>query len=277
MARCNATVHPTTEDEERASRPATASARFRGRRTRAVSPIGHSGSKVHRRRLEPGVELVAQDLELAPLALVQASEAVDALVSEALSARPEWKEAQALVQVAQQTEKGAVYGPLIPTIVGQAFRGGLGGGKDGGPTSFGGSRDYLAAVGWRFGPGGLFDVGRIRSTRARREEARWNVEKLKDSIARQVVEARTRARSQQEQLETAKEALAAAEQGLELENILAEQDQTRARQDYARALGEYDQAQYALLRALGRLGKDGPTAEAGIARDSGRADPGWAP
>jgi len=103
-----------------------------------------------------------------------------------------------------------------------------------------------------------------------RQEARWNVEKLKDSIARQVVEARTRALSQQEQLETAKEALAAAEQGLELargrkefevgvvlENILAEQDQTRARQDYARALGEYDKAQYALLRALGRLGREG--------------------
>jgi outer membrane protein TolC len=141
-----------------------------------------------------------------------------------------------------------------------------------GPTSSGGSRDYLAAVGWRFGPGGLFDVGRIRSTRARREETRWNVEKLKDSIARQVVEARTRVLSQQERLETAKEALAAAEQGLELargrkefevgvvlENILAEQDQTRARQDYARALGEYDKAQYALSRALGRLGKEGPS------------------
>ncbi len=235
-------------------------------------------------RLDPGVELVAQDLELAPLALLPATEAVDALVAEALSARPELKEAQALVQVAEQTEKGAVYGPLIPTIVGQAFFGGLGGGKDGGPTSFGGSRDYLAAVGWRLGPGGLFDVGRIRSTRARREEARWNVEKLKDSIGRQVVEARTRLLSQQEQLETAKEALVAAEQGLELargrkefevgvvlENILAEQDQTRARQDYARALGEYDKAQYVLSRALGRLGKDGSEGP-GIGRNSGRAD-----
>ncbi|HKC13717.1 MAG TPA: TolC family protein [Vicinamibacteria bacterium] len=222
-------------------------------------------------RLDPGVELVAQDLELAPLALVQAPEAVDVLVSEALSARPELREAQALLQVAEQTEKGAVYGPLIPTIVGQAFFGGLGGGKENSPTSFGGSRDYLAAAGWRFGPGGLFDVGRIRSTRARREEARWNLEKLKDIIALQVVEARTRLLSQQEQLETAKDALVAAEQGLELargrkefevgvvlENILAEQDQTRARQDYVRAIGEYDKAQYGLSRALGRLGNEGP-------------------
>ena len=228
-------------------------------------------------RLAPAVELVAQDLELAPLALVPATEAASALVSEAVSARPEIKEARALVGVAERTEKGAVYGPLIPTIVGQVFFGSLGGGRDDGPSTSGGSRDYLAAVGWRLGPGGLFDVGRIRSARARLAEAEWNVEKLKDSIARQVVEARVRVLSQQEQLETAKEALTAAEQGMELargrkefevgvvlENILAEQDQTRARQDYVRAIGEYDKAQYELLRALGRLASDADAS----ARDS---------
>jgi len=80
-------------------------------------------------RLDPGVELVAQDLELAPLALVPATDAIDALISEALSTRPELKEAQALTEVAEQTEKGAVYGPLIPTVVGQAFFGTLGGGR----------------------------------------------------------------------------------------------------------------------------------------------------
>ncbi len=220
-------------------------------------------------RLDPAVELVAQDLELAPLALVPATEAVDALVSEAVATRPEMKEAHALVQAAEQTEKGAVYGPLIPTVVGQVFLGGLGGGKDSGPTTFGGSRDYLAAVGWRFGPGGLFDLGRIRLARARLGEAQWNVEKLRDGVVRQVVEAHTRVMSQQEQLATAKEELAAAEQGLELargrkefevgvvlENILAEQDQTRARQDFVRAVGEYDKAQYQLSRALGRLGDE---------------------
>jgi outer membrane protein TolC len=219
-------------------------------------------------RLDPAVELVGQDVELAPLALVPATATVDALVAEAVAARPELKEALALAQVAEETRKGAVYGPLIPTVTGMAFFGSLGGGKDGGLTTSGASRDYLAAVGWRIGPGGLFDLGRIRSTRARLGEAQWNVEKLKDAVARQVVEARTRVLSQQEQLSTAMEALAAAEQGLELavgrkefgvgivlENILAEQDQTRARQDYVRAVGEYDKAQYALSRALGRLGR----------------------
>jgi len=81
-----------------------------------------------------------------------------------------------------------------------------------------------------------------------------------------VVEARTRVESQEQQLQTAKDALAAAEEalrltrarqefevGVVLENILAEQDQARARQDYARVLGEFNKAQYGLSRALGLL------------------------
>lgn len=227
-------------------------------------------------RLDPALDLVAQDPELAPLTLAPAAEPIEPLISEALDARPEMKQSRALVQAAEQTEKGAVYGPLIPTVVGQVFVGGFGGSKQGGPSNFGASHDYLAAVAWRVGPGGLFDVGRVRSTRARRGESQWNLEKLKDSIARQVVEARIRVMSQQEQLDTAKEALAAAEQGLTLarsrrqfevgivlENILAEQDQTRARQDLVRAIGEYDKAQYGLSRALGRLGTKAETNEHG--------------
>jgi OMF family outer membrane factor len=218
-------------------------------------------------RLDAAVDLLANDAELAPLPLSNASDSMDALVKQALAARPEIGEAEALLQAATETEKGSVYGPLIPTVSGQLFLGGLGGGKQAGPTTFGASRDYFAAVGWRIGPGGLFDVGRTRLTRARVSEARWNLERLKDSISRQVVEARTRVLSQEQQLQTAKEALATAEEtlrltqarrefevGVVLENILAEQDQARARQDYARALGEFNKAQYALSRALGRFG-----------------------
>ncbi len=224
-------------------------------------------------RLDPTTELVGQDVELAPLVLVPATESLESLVAEAVAARPEVKESLALVRLADETRKGAVYGPLIPTVAGQAAVGNLGGGRDGGLVVSGSSRDYLAAVGWRIGPGGLFDLGRIRASRARLGEAQWNAEKLKDGVAREVVEAHARVLSRQEQVATAKEALAVAEQGLELargrkqfevgvvlENILAEQDQTRTRQDYVRAIGEYDKSQYALARALGRLGRVAPPA-----------------
>jgi len=229
-------------------------------------------------RLDPAVELVANDVELAPLSVTSsAGVPIDDLVRRAVSARPEIAEAQSLVHAATEAEKAAVYGPLIPTVAGQAFLGGLGGGKEAGPSTFGASRDYFATIGWRIGPGGLFDVGRVRASRARLAEARWNVEKLRDSVGRQVVEACTRVESQQQQMQTAKDALAAAEEalrltrarqefevGVVLENILAEQDLARARQDYARALGEFNKAQYGLSRALGLLqtGPHSPAAPA---------------
>ncbi len=234
-------------------------------------------------RLDPAVDLVGNDAELAPVTVAPVTETPAALVQQALAARSELREGQALVQLASENEKATVVGPLVPSVTAQAFVGGLGGGKLDGPSSFGAARDYVAAVSWRIGPGGLFDLGRIRASRARLAETQLRLEKLRDVIARQVVEAHTRALSQDGQLKTAREALQTAEDTLELtrqrrdlevgavlENILSEQDQARARQDYARALGEYNTGQYALLRALGRLGASGtsPSAVLGPAPDS---------
>jgi len=226
-------------------------------------------------RLDPAVELVATDAELVPLAVAGEVEAIEPLVAEALAARPEVSQAQALVRAADETRKAVVYGPLIPTVAGLALGGELSGGPDGAPTRSGASKDYAAAVSWRLGPGGILDVGRTRAAKARLAESQWTLEKQKDAIAREVVEARTRVLSQASQLETARGALAVAEEGLRLarartefevgvvlENILAEEDQTRARLDYVRAIGEYDKAQYELERARGRLGRERSPASA---------------
>src|SRR5436189_6478947 len=69
-----------------------------------------------------------------------------------------------------------------------------------------------------------------------------------------------------DQIETSRRALAAGEEGLRLaqqrkefavgivlENKQAEQDLTRARLDYLRAVAEFNKAQYALSRAVGKL------------------------
>ncbi|MBI2928679.1 MAG: hypothetical protein HYY24_23700 [Verrucomicrobia bacterium] len=68
-----------------------------------------------------------------------------------------------------------------------------------------------------------------------------------------------------DQLERARPALAATEEGLRLaemrkefgvgivlENIQAEQDLTRARQDYANAIADLDKAQFVLAAATGQ-------------------------
>jgi outer membrane protein TolC len=73
-------------------------------------------------------------------------------------------------------------------------------------------------------------------------------------------------RSTADQLETARRALRDAEEGLRLaqtrqefavgvvlENIQAEQDLTRARLDYFKTVAEFNKAQYALTKAVGKL------------------------
>lgn len=217
-------------------------------------------------RLDPAVELVPQDSELVPLTLIETNTALDSLVSQTFASRPELKQSQSLTAAARDAKNGAAYGPLIPSLGAQGFWGGLGGGRDGVSDTFGGQQDYLVGASWRIGPGGLFDFGRVRSTEARLKIAELSSDKLRDDITRQVVEAFTRWQSLADQLDTAKRALVAAEEGLRLaqqrkefavgvvlETIQAEQDLTRARLDYLKAVAEFNKAQYALSKATGKL------------------------
>ena len=116
--------------------------------------------------LDSQVELVPRDTGLAPITLFATNSAMDSLVAQALRNRPELKQSQALLSAARAAKNGAVYGPLIPSVGAQAFGGGLGGGPDGGPSTFGGEGDYLVGVNWRIGPGGLFDSGRVNASKA---------------------------------------------------------------------------------------------------------------
>ena len=214
--------------------------------------------------LDAAVELVARDTDLAPITLVETNATLDSLVQRAISLRPELKQSQALVAAARENKNGAVYGPLIPSIGASAFAGGLGGGKNGDTGNFGDQQDYFVGLGWRIGPGGIFDFSRQRAAKARLNSTRIGAEKLHDEVVRQVVEAFTRLQSQSEQISMARRGLTAAEEGLRLaqqrqefgvgvvlENIQSEQDLTRTRGDYFKAIAEFNKAQYALKKAIG--------------------------
>lgn len=216
--------------------------------------------------LDPAVELVAQDSELVALSLIETNAALSSLVQQGLASRPETKQHLSLTAAARDAKNGATYGPLIPNLGAVGFWGGLGGGRSGISDTFGGQQDYLVGASWRIGPGGLFDVGRKRAAESRLKIAELNSDKLRDDVTRQVVEAFTHWQSFADQLATAQRVLAAAEEGLwlaqqrkefavgiVLETIQAEQDLTRARLDFLRATAEFNQAQYALSRATGRL------------------------
>src|SRR5207248_4138272 len=91
-------------------------------------------------------------------------------------------------------KNGAVYGPLIPSVGGQAFIGRLGGGKDSQTGNFGESEEYMALLNWRIGPGGLFVFSEIHVQQARLRATQLSEQKVRDEIAQQVVTARARAR-----------------------------------------------------------------------------------
>jgi len=219
-----------------------------------------------RLHLDPAVELVARDTDLAPITLVETNATLKALVERAISERPELKRSQSLVEVARANKNGTLYGPLIPSIGTQVFAGGLGGGKHGDTGNFGNQEDYFIGLSWRIGPGGLFDFGRQRAAQARLNATRIGAEILHDEVVRQVVEAFTRLQSQSEQINLARRALTAAKEGLHLtqqrqdfgvgvvlENIQSQQDLTRARTDYLKAIAEFNKAQYGLSKAVGGL------------------------
>lgn len=217
-------------------------------------------------RLDPALDLVAEDASVSMVSLVGSDTPLSELVKQAMDANPELKRGRALVDAAEALKEGATQGPLIPTLAAQANLGGLGGGRSGEETRFGGAQDYVATIQWRIGPGGLFDKSRKALAESDVRIANFGLESRRQEVERQVVEAHTRVASQTRQIELAEKAMTLAEEALKLsrerkdfqvgavlETLQAEQELTRTRTDYLRAVAEHNKAQYTLARALGRL------------------------
>lgn len=225
--------------------------------------------------LDSRVELVPQDAGQLRLTLFEPESALDPLVNQALRSRPELQESQALVLAAEQDKKGTVYGSIIPSFNAQVFGGGLGGGPDGGPSNFGAEGDYLLGLSWRIGPGGLFDSGRIRASKARLAATQLGAAKLKDDIVAQVVAGLTHLQSVSEQINLTESKLTFATEtlrvtserkqygvGVVLEDLQAQQDLDRARSDFVSLSADYNKAQYSLSRAVGSFpGAENPKAQ----------------
>ncbi len=216
--------------------------------------------------LDPTIELAPADRELVPIVLVETTGDLQALVHQALQARPELKQNQALIAAAREAKRGAVYGPLIPSLGVQAFLGEFGGGLGNATGDYGASRDYYVGLSWRIGPGGLFDFSRINASQARLDAVELTALKTSDDVARQVVEGYTRARSLSDQIAASRQGLSAASEtlrltrerkqlgvGIVLEDIQAQQELVRAQADYLTAIADFNKAQYALSKVVGSL------------------------
>jgi outer membrane protein TolC len=214
--------------------------------------------------LQPTVELIPAEREPAPLALSDLTASPEELIRTALRNRPELARSTAQIAAAEESRRGAIYGPLLPTIGGQAFAGQFNGGPGDTGDSGGARRDYAVGLSWKIGPGGLLDLGRIRASGARLTAAELSDEKLRDQIGREVVDGYTRVQSLFEQLRVARVNLNSAEEtlrltrqrkqmgvGIVLEDIQAQQELQKVRTDLVTIVTELNQQQYALLHSVG--------------------------
>jgi outer membrane protein TolC len=215
-------------------------------------------------RLPNGLDLRGMDSELVPLDYTSPSAALGEQVRRALEKRPELRSREAMLAAARAETDGAVKGPLIPDLSLRANTGGLGGGPDGDTGNFDDSTEFMLGVGWRIGPGGLFDRARVESARAAETSEDILLEKTRLRITREVLEAVARVRSVDARLATVRKLLEATEKAYQLsldrgttgiggvlETLRAEEDLSFARLAWFDLVTEYNKAQIALRRACG--------------------------
>jgi outer membrane protein TolC len=218
-------------------------------------------------RLTPDAVLRPAKSDLVPVKMMS-GKGVATMISLAQQNRPEIHAAQAIHSSMDAEKDRARVAPMIPSVQAGYNMGGLGGGPGlGGQQTgnFGRQQDFYLGFGWKIGPGGLFDRQRQKVADAREESASLQTSQVKAAVGREVVEAATRAQSANDQIKINDEAVDAAEEmtklakerqasqiGVVLEYLLAREELTRARQSRVIAVTDFNKAQHALKRAVGK-------------------------
>ena len=215
-------------------------------------------------RLPNGLDLRGLDRELVPLDFIAPDAKLAAQVGRALDHRPELRSREAMLEAARLDTQATVKGPLIPDLSLRATTGGLGGGRNDSTGNFDASSEVILGVGWRFGPGGIFDTARTASAQTQQDREAILLDKTRLRITREVLEATARVRSSDARLALTGKLLEASEKtyqlcrdrgatgvGGVLETLRAEEDLSFARLAWFELVAEYNKAQAALRRACG--------------------------
>ena len=215
-------------------------------------------------RLPNGLDLRGLDGELVPLDYVTPEATLASQVSRALDRRPELRSREAMLEAARLDTEATVKGPLVPDVFLRANTGGLGGGRNGSMGDFADSSEVVVGIGWRIGPGGIFDKARTATAQTLQDQESVLLEKTRLRITREVIEAMAKVRSIDARLATTQKLLEATEKtyqlsrdrgatgvGGVLETLRAEEDLSFARLAYFELVAEFNKAQAALRHATG--------------------------
>ncbi len=207
-------------------------------------------------RLAPGIDLTPAEEAPSRLALVSEGTTARDWIDRGLATRPEVAAAAAEAEAAGHDVDAAVYGPLVPEVSATASGGQLG------PTlgEADDTADYVVSLGWKIGPGGLFDVGRRDLAASKRGQSEVELARARQRIVDEVRQAHAALLARAEQIALAEQEVRDAQEaldlnrerqkagmGIPLEYLEAEISLARAHQDQAAALADYNQAQLRLL------------------------------
>lgn len=216
-------------------------------------------------RLPANTELRPAKADLVPVRLLDRKTGVATLLSQAAQHRPEMKAASAVNTAAVWESERARVAPMIPSVQAGYGFGGLGGGFNADFGNFDDTQNMYIGLGWKIGPGGLFDKQRKIIAGAQEEATQLQVSQVKAAIGREVVEAAAKAQSAHDQISINDEAVNAAQEmvklakerqasqlGVVLEYLLAREELTRARQSRVQSVTNFNKAQHELKRAVGK-------------------------
>jgi outer membrane protein TolC len=216
-------------------------------------------------RLDPGILLIPAETQPAPVELVSPDAPLMALLEQGLTARPELAQHQALVRASLERLRLEKWRPWIPSVALGYSAGGFGGGTGSEFGRFGGRSDFDAVLAWEFRNLGLGNRALQRERSSVLAQANLTAEQTRDNVMAEITRAYHQVRSRREQVDASRRQLAAAAEALPLnfkgivggnlraiEGQQAVQALAAAQAQYLASVIEYNQAQFQLLRAVGR-------------------------
>ena len=214
--------------------------------------------------LDAPLKVVPLEQQMTPIELVSSEPTIQSLVATGLSSRPEVGEQSELVAAACERLQREQYAPLMPSVLLGFSYGGFGGGVGGTIGNFDNKTDLSVSAVWEVRNLGLGDRAAQATAQAQIEQARFAEVQLMDRISREIVESRAQVRARSQQIETARKAVAAAQQsytrnrerinegqGLPIEFLQSLQALDQARHEYLRSVTDYNLSQFRLHHAIG--------------------------
>lgn len=216
-------------------------------------------------RLDPAILLVTAETQPVPIDLVDPETPLLALAEQGLTQRPEMARNQALVRASLERFRQEKWRPWVPSVAVGYSAGGFGGGTGNEFGKFGGRGDFDAVLAWEFRNLGFGNRALQRERSSLLAQANLTAEQTHDDILAEIARAHHQVKSRRDQTEAARRQLAAAAEALPLNfkgivggNLRAIEAQqavqalATAQTQYLTSVTEYNQAQFQLLRAVGR-------------------------